>query len=174
MNPKDQQDVKMAFDMLRAIWNLPRESNNKNPGFRQACEALWTLGKLLFHLIYPFLCVDLSLSKQLEHLSAAAHLILTLYSQTKKDFIPSELFIDVMIMIKNVYFCVAKCKVDDPEGSFWIILLGMDRLEELFGILCTMVGNDANLDFLQLVSWITGTTEVSNILAKYPQWDRGP
>jgi hypothetical protein len=81
-----------------------------------------------------------------------------------------------MIMIKNVYFCVAKCKVDDPEGFFWIIqvLLGTDRLEELFGILRTMVGNDANLDFLQLVSRITGTTEVSNILAKYPQWDRAP
>lgn len=174
MNPKDQQDVKMAFDMLKEIWNLPRESNNKNPGFQQAREALWTLGKLLFHLIYPFLCINLSLSKQLEHLSAAAHLTLTLYSQAKKDFIPSELFIDVMIMIKNIYFCVAKCKVDDLEGSFWIILLGTDRLEELFGILHTMVGNDANLDFLQLVSWITGTTKVSNILAKYPQWDRGP
>jgi hypothetical protein len=174
MNPKDQQDVKLAFDMLKAIWSLPRESTNKNPGFQQAREALWTLGKFLFHLIYPFLCVDLSLSEQLEHLSAAAHLALTLYSQAEKDFIPSELFIDVMIMIKNVYFCVAKCKVDDPEGSFWIILLGTDRLEELFGILRTMVGNDANLDFLQLVSRITSTTEVSNILAKYPQWDRAP
>ena len=70
----------MAFDMLKVIWNLPRESSNKNPGFQQAREALWILGKLLFHLIYPFLCVNLSLSEQLEHLSAAAHLALTLYS----------------------------------------------------------------------------------------------
>ena len=174
MNPKDQQDVKLAFDMLKAIWSLPRESSNKNPGFQQAREALWILGKFLFHLVYSFLCVELSLSEQLEHLSAAAHLSLTLYSQRGKDFIPSELFIDIMIMIKNVYFCVAKCKIDDPGGSFWIMLLGTDRLEELFGILRTMVGNDANLDFLQLVSRITGTTEVSNILAKYPQWDRAP
>jgi hypothetical protein len=52
--------------------------------------------------------------------------------------------------------------------------LGTDRLEELFGILRTMVGNDANLDMLQLVSRLAGTTEVSNILAKYPQWDRSP
>jgi len=174
MNPKDQQDVKLAFDMLKDIWTLPRESSHKSPGFQQAREALWTMGKLLFHLVYPFLCIDLSLSEQLEHLSAAAHLALALYSEAGKDFIPSELFIDIMIMIKNVYFCVAKCKIDNPEGSFWIILLGTDRLEELFGILRTMVGNDANLDFLQLVSRITGTTEVSNILAKYPQWDRAP
>jgi hypothetical protein len=37
-----------------------------------------------------------------------------------------------------------------------------------------MVGNDANLDILQLVSRLSGTTEVANILAKYPQWDRSP
>src|SRR5260221_6788918 len=37
-----------------------------------------------------------------------------------------------------------------------------------------MVRNDANLDILQLVSRLSGTTEVANILAKYPQWDRCP
>ena len=37
-----------------------------------------------------------------------------------------------------------------------------------------MVGNDANLDILQLVSRLSGTTEVANILAKYLQWDRSP
>lgn len=37
-----------------------------------------------------------------------------------------------------------------------------------------MVGNDANLDILQLVCRLVGATEVSNILAKYPQWDRAP
>jgi hypothetical protein len=69
---------------------------------------------------------------------------------------------------------VAKAKIDDADGEFWLILLGTDRLEELFGILRTMVGNDANLDILQLVSRLSGTTEVANILAKYPQWDRSP
>jgi hypothetical protein len=37
-----------------------------------------------------------------------------------------------------------------------------------------MVGSDSNLDLLQLSLRLTGTTEVSTILAKYPQWDRGP
>jgi hypothetical protein len=35
-----------------------------------------------------------------------------------------------------------------------------------------MVGNNANLDILQLGLHLTGTTEVSTILAKYPHWDR--
>ena len=87
---------------------------------------------------------------------------------------PTQLYVDIMIMIKNAYFCVAKAKVDNPNGEFWLILLGTDRLETLFGILRTMVGNDANLDILQLGQRLTGTTEVSTILAKYPHWDRAP
>ena len=173
-NPDDQQDVKMAFDMLKDIWSLPRSSTNSRRGFLEAREVLWILGKLLYHMISPYLCVDLSLSEQIEHLSAAAHLAIILYRLGGKEFIPTNLYIDLMIMIKNVLFCVAKAKIDNPDGEFWIILLGTDRLEELFGILRTMVGNDANLDILQLVSRLSGTTEVANILAKYPQWDRSP
>jgi len=173
-NPDDQQDVKLAFDMLKDIWSLPRQSNNENPSVSAAREALWILGKLLYHLIFPYLCVDLSLSEQLEHLSASAHLALALYTLAGKDFIPTNLYIDMMIMIKNIILSIAKAKVDNPDGEFWIILLGTDRLEELFGILRTMVGTDANSDILQLVSRLSGTTEVSNILAKYPKWDDSP
>ena len=173
-NPEDQQDVKLAFDMLKDIWSLPRSSTNSRRGFLEAREALWVLGKLLYDMIFPYLCVDLSLSEQIEHLSATAHLAIILYRLAGKDFIPTNLYIDLMLMIKNVLFCVAKAKIDDPHGEFWLILLGTDRLEELFGILRTMVGNDANLDILQLVSRLSGTTQVANILAKYPQWDRSP
>jgi hypothetical protein len=77
-------------------------------------------------------------------------------------------------MVKNAFFCVAKAKIDDLEGSFWIGLLGTDRLKELFGIVRTMVGNDANTDIYQLYHRLTGTTEVSNIFARWPKWDRSP
>lgn len=78
-----------------------------------------------------------------------------------------------MIMVKNIYFCIAKTKVDNPNDPYWIILLETDHLEELFGILHTMVGNNVNLDVYQLAERLGRTIEVSNILAKYPQWDRG-
>jgi hypothetical protein len=175
-NPDDKQDVKMALDMLKDVWSLPRASSstNSNRGFLENREALWILGKFLFHLVFPYICIDLSLSEQIEHLSAAAHLSLALYKQAGKEFIPTGLYIDTMIMIKNVIFSVAKAKIDDPNGEFFPIQLGTDRLEELFGILRTMVGNDANVDMLQLVSRLSGTTEVANILAKYPHWDSSP
>ncbi|KAF8220310.1 hypothetical protein L208DRAFT_1334531, partial [Tricholoma matsutake] len=136
-----------------------------------AHEAIWTLGKLLYHMVFPYLCINLSLSEQIEHLSAMAHLALALYKSARQDFIPTNLYINVMLMIKNVLFCVAKAKIDDPDGELWILLLATDCLEELFGILHTMVGNDTNLDILQLICHLAGTTEVSNILAKYPHWD---
>jgi len=175
-NPDDKQDVKLALDMLKDIWSLSRASGstNSNRGFLENREALWILGKFIFHLVFPYLCIDLSLSEQIEHLSAAAHLALALYKQAGKDFIPTGLYVDLMIMIKNVVFCVAKAKIDDPDGEFFPIQLGTDRLEELFGVLRTMVGNDANVDMLQLISRLSGTTEVANILAKYPHWDSSP
>ena len=67
-----------------------------------------------------------------------------------------------------------KQKVDDPIGKFFLILLGTDRLEDIFGILRTMVGNDSTLDLLQLILRLGGTTEVSAILANHPEWDRSP
>lgn len=174
LNPDDKQDVKLAFDLLKAIWALPAKTESTNPSFIRAREALWTFGQFVYHLMLPYLCPELSLSEQLEHLSAAAHLAMFLYRTDGKDGLPTLLYTDLMVMIKNAYFCVAKAKVDNPNGSFWVILLGTDRLEELFGDLRTMVGNDANLDLLQ-VSWrLSGTAEVANILSKYPHWDRPP
>ncbi|KAJ7434946.1 hypothetical protein FB451DRAFT_1465917 [Mycena latifolia] len=174
LNPEDKQDVKLAFQLLKDIWSLPPAREDARPGFISVREALRTIGALFYHLLFPYLCVDLTLSEQLEHLSAAAHLNLILFRDSQKEALPTLLFTDIMIMIKNAYFCVAKAKVDDPTGNFWLILLGTDRLEELFGILRTMIGNDRNLDVLQLVERITGTTEVANIFAMYPHWDRAP
>ena len=176
LNPNDRQDVKLAYDMLQEIWSLPNPPTDALPGFRQTRSCFHLLGALFRHILIPYICVDLSLSEQLEHLSAASHLLFGLFSENKATtkLMPTQLDIDIMIMVKNVYFCVAKAKVDDPQGNFWIILLGTDRLEVLFGILRTMVGNDANLDLLQLGLRLTGTTEVSTVLAKYPHWDRAP
>jgi hypothetical protein len=174
LNPNDRQDVKLVYDLLQEVWTLPDPPPNTLPGFHQARKSFKILGALFRHILNPYICIDLSLSEQLVHLSAAAHLLLALFSedQVTTNLMPTQLYVDIMIMIKNAYFCVAKSKVDNPDGKFWIILLGTDRLEVLFGILRTMVGNDANLDVLQLGLRLTGTTEVSTILAKYPHWDR--
>ena len=93
-----------------------------------------------------------------------------MYHNDKGEFIPVQTFFDVMSMIKNVYFCVAKTQVDDPTGSFWIILLGTDGLEKVFGKVRTMVGNDSNADLLQLTNRIDGAVQCVKILEIHPEW----
>lgn len=127
-------------------------------------------------MLLPYICVDLSLTEQLTYLSTSAHMLLAMAHEDRAGtmLMPTQLYVDIMIMIKNVFFCVAKTKVDNPDGRFFLMLLGTDRLEELFGILRTMVGNDSSIDIYQLVLRLSGTTEVSGILAQHPEWDRAP
>jgi hypothetical protein len=65
---------------------------------------------------------------------------------------PTQSYVDIMLMIKNVFYCVAKAKVDNPCGNFYPILLGTDRLETFFGLIRTAVGTDTNVNILQLGS----------------------
>ncbi|TEB21892.1 hypothetical protein FA13DRAFT_1642094 [Coprinellus micaceus] len=180
LNPNDLQDVKLAFNLLHDIWTLPSLSDTPppasphTPGYKTGREALRTLGKLLEHIVYAYLGIELSLSEQLEHLSAAGHLAFVLYKLAGKSFFPTQLFIDVMMMIKNVFFCVAKAKVDNPNSWFFIIQLGTDRIEIHFGILRTVVGNDCNLDALQISERTGGVLDIADILAQKPKWDQGP
>ena len=178
LRPDDKQDVKLAYDLLSQIWALPSLDSDASarPGFTETREVLRTLGKVFMNILLPYVCVELSLSEQLTLLSTAAHMLLAMAHEDNAGtkLMPSQLYIDLMIMVKNAYFCVAKAKVDNPIGKFFLILLGTDRLEDIFGILRTMVGNDSTLDVLQLILRLRGTTEVSAILANHPEWDRSP
>ncbi|KAJ6552503.1 hypothetical protein B0H10DRAFT_2242107 [Mycena sp. CBHHK59/15] len=113
--PDDKQDVKQAYELLKDIWSFPG-TRRLESWLHFRTTRLRIIGSLFYHLLFPYIC---------------------------KDALPTLLFTDIMIMIKNVYFSVAKAKKDDPEGRFWLILLGTDRLEELFGILRTMIGTTA-------------------------------
>lgn len=133
-------------------------------------------GHLFENLIAPYTSPGMSLAEQLTSLSTAAHILLALYTQPegKGKFMPVQLYADIMIMIKNAFFCVAKMKAFDPSGSFWLILLGTDRLEVLFGMVRTMTSNDVNPDLLQLSQRLADAGACAEILARFPKWDRLP
>jgi hypothetical protein len=175
LNPNDKQDVLLAYTLLRDIWSLPRLTSGA-PGRIKTRDSLRLFGSMCYHFLMPYICVDLSIEDQLEHLSYAAHLALVLYFHDKacNDFLPTTLYIDLIMMVKNVFFCAAKAKIDTPNADFSIVLLGTDRLESLFGCLRTIIGNDANVDNYQLGSRLTGTMESANILAMHPEWDKAP
>jgi hypothetical protein len=75
-----------------------------------------------------------------------------------------------MSMIKNAYFCVAKTQQDDPEGKFWIILLGTNGFQKVFRKVCTMIGNDHHADQLQLTNRIDGAVQCIKILELHLEW----
>ena len=175
LNPNDKQDVVLAYSLLKEIWSLPPPPVNSSPAFTLARQALNVYGDFARHLMLPYVCIDLCLEEQLIHLSAAAHLAFHLYRHNSAGtrFMPVQSYLDIMLMIKNVFFCVAKAKVDNPTSSFYLISLGTDRLETFFGLIRTAIGTDANVDTLQLGSRASGLTEVVAILAEHPEWDYG-
>jgi hypothetical protein len=176
LNPNDKQDVVLGYSLLKEIWSLPAASSGSDPSFSRARKALRVYGRFAQNLIMPYICVDLNLDEQLIHLSAATHLALYLYNDNsaRTKFMPTQSYVDIMLMVKNIYFCVAKVKVDNPQGTFYIIQLGTDRLEQFFGLVRTAVGTDTNVDTVQLGNRASGLTEVAIILAQHPEWDRGP
>lgn len=178
LNPDDRQDVTLMYQLLKAIWELPPPLATLGPVFSAARLALNILGRFLFHLAMPYIDIHLTLRDQLQHLSTAAHMALVLYTRNHNGtkFMPSQLYGDLMTMIKNAYFCVAKVKATFPnkDYNFYLIHLGTDRLEVSFGILRTMIGNDCNTDVLQLSTRLSNVVECANILAAHPEWDRGP
>lgn len=176
LNPDDKQDVLTMYALLQALWLLPDAEPDARPAFATSRAALKVFGRMCFYIIAPYVQTSLTLAEQLEYLSAAAHMAIALFTRNdaRTDFMQARLFLDLMHMVKNAYICVAKLKVHDPNGSFWLILLGTDRLETAFGILRTIVGNDANADQLQLETRMSHVVQCANIFAEHPEWDRDP
>jgi hypothetical protein len=146
LDSNNKQDVVLMVKLLYAIAVLPPPNADAQPLTKATRHILRLLGHIYANLLKAYLDINLLLNDQLAHLNTAAHLILAIYNQDKENFIPVQTCFDGMSMIKNVFFLVTKMQVDNLEGSFWIILLGMDGLEKVFGKVCTMVGNDTHAD----------------------------
>ncbi|KAN0131279.1 hypothetical protein V8E53_010983 [Lactarius tabidus] len=179
LNPNNKQDVVLTYSLLREIWSLPAPPATCDPTFALACRTLNIYGEFARHLMLLYVCIDQNLNEQLIHLSAAAHLMFLLYhhNHAGTHFMPRQSYLDIILMVKNAYFCVIKMKIDNLTGNFYLVLLRTDQLETFFGLICTAVGTDAIIDMLQLGSCASGLTESSatvvTILAEHPELDYG-
>ncbi|KAN0131108.1 hypothetical protein V8E53_011000 [Lactarius tabidus] len=169
LNPSDHQDVTLCFTLLKEIWSLPPPAPTDKPGFVAARGMLLMLRSLFQHLVLPFVQVSLSLHDQLVHL-----IFLFTACDARSKAMPVLTFKDIILLVKNAYFCVAKAKICTPDGKFYLILNGTDRLESTFGVVQTMVGNDTNANILTLKHHLSHTVECLNILSEHPEWDCGP
>ncbi|KAF8183588.1 hypothetical protein K438DRAFT_2164016 [Mycena galopus ATCC 62051] len=177
LNPNDRQDVDLTYGLLKEVWCLtPEVLPTASPTYICARGALYIFGGLAYHLVVPYIYLNLSLREQLTHLSTAAHLLLVVFTTdgAGTNFMANQTLVNIMLMIQNAFFCVAKAKIDIPDSEFFLILLGTDRLEKLFGLIRTAVETDSNFDILQLAGRASNLTEVYIILGLKPHWDRGP
>jgi hypothetical protein len=128
LNPNDKQDIVLAYSLLKEIWTLPPPPANCDPAFTLACQALNVYREFAQHLMLPYVCIDLSLEEQLVHLSAVAHLVFHLYRHNSAGihFMPVQSYLNIILMIKNAFFCIVKAKVDNPASNFYLISLGTD------------------------------------------------
>lgn len=166
---KDHQNVPKAVRLLSAVSSIRMIPDiNLDP----ASRPIILLGHLLDSLLLPFITPELTLTDQLIHLSMAAHILLSLYHCNKTAFMPGQLYYDTQACIKNIYFCVAKQKVLDPDGKIFIGLCGTDRLEGEFGQIRSARGG-SNVDLLQLSDRAASAAQISEIFARNPSWDRG-
>ncbi|KAF8598089.1 hypothetical protein BDV93DRAFT_451701, partial [Ceratobasidium sp. AG-I] len=171
LNPEDKQNVPLAFQLLAGVASLRDPLPCDSPTFAVKRRVLNLIGSLYCYLLDPITDVSMSLAQQLIYLSAAAHILLALYSSNKGAFMPSQLYYDIQTYIKCTYFCVAKTKIDDPLASFYITLLGTDRLETGFGHVRTMAGGDSNVDQLQLTSRLSASSECTNLFESHKDWN---
>ncbi|TFY53533.1 hypothetical protein EVG20_g10072 [Dentipellis fragilis] len=74
LNASDKQDVQTAYHLLRDIWSLPVAEADCTATYADTRKALQLFGSLCYHLVMPYICVDLDLAEQLAHLSTAAHI----------------------------------------------------------------------------------------------------
>ncbi|KAJ6609514.1 hypothetical protein B0H10DRAFT_1813540, partial [Mycena sp. CBHHK59/15] len=174
LNPNDRQDVKLMYDLLSAIAVLPEAQDTDSPAFKNTRRTLCLLGAFYRHILEAYTNIQLSLHEQLVHLSASMHLMMAIYKKEAGLFVPSQTYFDFMTAGKNIFFCVAKTQIDDPNGKFWIIQPGSDPLEGEFGKVRTISGTDSNTDMAQLGDRLTAAVECDNILAEHPEWVRDP
>src|SRR5258705_2588397 len=176
LNVTDKQDVMTMLNLMHLIWSLQCPSTGDLPIQHEGHIALNQHSKFLKWLILPYINIELSLYEQLKSLSAAAHFGYVLYTHKNawSLFIPATLYQDIQIMVKNTFFCVAKTKQDDPNGKFFLILLGTDRLEWIFGFIHAENGYNVNVSTYTLSNHISGAVECHGILSEHPGWDHGP
>lgn len=166
-NGKDPQNVPKAITLLSQIYNLASDTTfAADPTNR----ALVILGRFIGFLINPFRHPTMSLAEQLKSLAAAAHTLFLLYRFNWTSFCPGQWFYDVQTFIKTIFWNVAKTKLLDPNGKFYILQCGTDRQEGDFGIMRLLESNH-NCDLLGLQQCASQTAGIAHVFSEHPNWD---
>jgi len=84
----------------------------------------------------------------------------------------NQLYGDSQVMVKNVYFYLAKQILMKPSLPILLMLSGNDRLENLFSRVC-MGAHNSGVDIKTLLERLANAMDLCQIFSKHPEWDKG-
>lgn len=168
-NGRDAQNVPKAVRLLSMVSCVQELHPNEADPIQWAI-ILW--GDLTDSYLHPFIDPHMTLSEQLTSLATTAHLLLVLYRKSGTSLMPGQLYYDTQSDIKSAFFCVAKQQLLNPEGEFFLLQLGTDRLEGQFGDIRT-IGSTPNVDISRLADRTSAAGHMSHIYQRHPHWHWG-
>ncbi|KAJ7894401.1 hypothetical protein B0H14DRAFT_3651946 [Mycena olivaceomarginata] len=150
--PDDPQDVPRAVELMETIIEfLACDFGQVDTDTAADLDSIHLLVLVLKSILAPFITPDMSLTKQMTHLSTYTHLIFTHFRTNRLTFMSNQPYGDSHSMIKNVFFCLAKQQVLDPTQPFYLFQVGDDPLEKLFGKLCMLGGHNSAMSYAQAI-----------------------
>jgi hypothetical protein len=159
-NNKDHMNIKNAVTLLSAIHDLSVMIGFETTDLDKISFVV--LGSFTGFFVRPFKTPSMTLSEQLESLSALAHMMFILFCRHRTSFCPGQLYYNVQTMLKNIFWVLAKQKLLDDSLGFYITQAGEDRLKVNFGIY-RLMDNSQNVDILQLSQRASTAIEIMRI-----------
>ena len=173
IDPADKQNVPKAVTLIQSINQLKSLNiNDYSPSRLNEHWFLVAVGEIFSSFLDPFTEVTMTLSDQLISLSKYAHTIFAVYRRHSTHFMTPALYSDSQAIVKDVYFCVAKQKLLNPQADFYIIHCGTDRLETDFCLARTQT-HHRNFDILDLSGTLATSSVIDCIFARNPTLDAG-
>ena len=186
-NPEDLMDVSEMVQCLDVIGklgevpllNFPRVWRLA-PGNRQVYDEVRILGSVTRAMCALIIGHEGSAAEEGEHLSVSdylvvcsrlAHLLFFLFRRNKTAFCAAQNYRNWQDTIKNIFVNVSLAKKHGMK-HFWFFLNTNKRLEQLFGILCSLRRGMLNFDCLDLRDRIGDAGLIQWIYSEYPQWDQ--
>ena len=113
----------------------------------------------------------LSVSEYLIRCSRLSHLLFVLFHQNKTKFQAAQNYQNWQDTIKNMFVSVSLGKMHGVK-HFYFFLNSNKRIEQLFGILRSMINGNMNFDCLDFCDRVADVTIVQWIYSQHPEWDK--
>ncbi|KAI0689951.1 hypothetical protein BC835DRAFT_1281911, partial [Cytidiella melzeri] len=174
MNPSDTQDVPRVVEFIEVINRISGLSTEGcTPIELQELPYIAVVAEMFMSFMVAFISPDWNLPEQVASLSKFVHMAFVLFQQHVVNFMPSQLYGDMQMTVKNIIFCIAKQQELDRSQPFYLFWAGDDQLETLFGRVCMQGAHNPNFSYKNLIDRLAAAMDLDDVFAQQPELDSG-